>query len=355
MATKARWGWFLLGILGCAVLASGLMAPVEGGKPKPPPPPPVHYQLTFLDKLGHSDSLAYDINNAGDVVGVVNDGQGTSGRAFLYEASTGIVHDVNDLAGDTQGWTATEARGINQLGQIVGTAVDANGTTRGFLLDRTVQPPRFVVLPESGPGSQGARAINNLGDIVGVREGGYLVLWSPIGGTYVTQEWLELQPTAINDSGQIMSFSGRRYTPGVGWEDFSSYNVTWGGGMSNDGTFVGRRAAKPREIAFRFTDPDRMENLLAQSAAYGVDVNSAGDVLIQATSWVYLYTDRDGLWDLNKLLVGDAADVAVWMDRINRSPAAIADRDATGFAPICGTLRAGSPFIAYVLTPVLPQ
>jgi hypothetical protein len=38
MVTSVRWKWFLLPILGIALLAGGLVVHVEGGKPKPPPP-----------------------------------------------------------------------------------------------------------------------------------------------------------------------------------------------------------------------------------------------------------------------------------------------------------------------------
>ena len=51
MVAKLRWKWFLLPLLGLALLAGAVAVRVEGGKPKPPPPPPpsagVQYEIQF--------------------------------------------------------------------------------------------------------------------------------------------------------------------------------------------------------------------------------------------------------------------------------------------------------------------
>lgn len=78
-----------------------------------------------LGTLGgdNSYSYAYGINNAGQVVGnsVFNiSATGTTQHAFLWE--DGAMFDLNNLLSSNSGWTIFEARGINNVGQIVGTA-----------------------------------------------------------------------------------------------------------------------------------------------------------------------------------------------------------------------------------------
>ncbi|MBA3246986.1 MAG: DUF3466 family protein [Pyrinomonadaceae bacterium] len=79
---------------------------------------------------GGSQSFAYGINNLGQVVGASNSAA-TTLRAFLY--SGGEMQDLNSLIPTQSGWTLTEARDINDAGQVVGTGL-VNGQQRAFLL-----------------------------------------------------------------------------------------------------------------------------------------------------------------------------------------------------------------------------
>lgn len=78
-------------------------------------------------------SRAYGINNAGQVVGSANTAVGE--RGFLWTKETGMV-DLNTLfvPGTTQ--VLTIARGINDLGQIVGTS----NLARALLLTPVATP-----------------------------------------------------------------------------------------------------------------------------------------------------------------------------------------------------------------------
>ena len=70
---------------------------------------------------GGLSSLAYGINDSGQVVGRSDTTEGTSYRnphAFLY--SDGQMQDLNTLIPADSGWTLTDAREINNSGQIVG-------------------------------------------------------------------------------------------------------------------------------------------------------------------------------------------------------------------------------------------
>ena len=73
-----------------------------------------------------SHSYAWDINNAGQVVG-------EAGGPFLWEA--GVMRNLNDLVSQGSGLTLTYAMAINDSGQIVARAADAQGVGRVVLLN----------------------------------------------------------------------------------------------------------------------------------------------------------------------------------------------------------------------------
>ena len=79
---------------------------------------------------GGAQSYAYAINDRGQIVGAAN-GASVELRAVLFENGRAI--DLNTLLPANSGWTLTEARDINDRGQIVGTGF-LNGRQRAFLL-----------------------------------------------------------------------------------------------------------------------------------------------------------------------------------------------------------------------------
>jgi probable HAF family extracellular repeat protein len=114
--------------------------------------------MTNLGTLGGFDSYAYDINNHGAVVGVssVRVGGSIRSRPFIYR--DGIMTDLNELldpiTGD--GWTLSDARGINDYGQIV-----ATGTGNRVLLltpISAVPEPQTYALVLAGLAVVGATA-----------------------------------------------------------------------------------------------------------------------------------------------------------------------------------------------------
>ena len=393
MSVKVRRSWCMLSVIGSVVLASTMLVQVvqvEAKKPIPPPPPdpPVEYLITWLDRLGRERALTEDMNNAGNVVGSVYDyvdldgGYYTNRTAFVYVASLDQVIDLNEMINGMlddddpsfDGWTATSANGINDLGQIAGSAEnDVTGETRGFMFDP--QGPLCVLLPQplNGPG-QTAVKINNLSDIVATEEGGWKTQYegNALDGYALVGSWLrESSITAFNDRGQILLSNGLRYTPGAGWEDFSAtYDILFAVGMNNDGTFVGSREKKERgtrRFSFRFTDgsdgnPAEMLDIMANVRS-AWDVNSHGDVCITDVVRAHLYMDDHGLWALDDMVIGATADVENWTDSSITYATDISDRDATGFGSISGyaykittidkktTTRT---MTAFILTPVLP-
>jgi probable HAF family extracellular repeat protein len=88
-------------------------------------------RLTDLGTLpGGTQSYAYAINNMGQAVGA-SDSSATGQLAVVFDR--GEVRDLNRLIPAGAGWLLTEARDINDSGQIVGTGV-VDGRVRAFLL-----------------------------------------------------------------------------------------------------------------------------------------------------------------------------------------------------------------------------
>jgi probable HAF family extracellular repeat protein len=85
-------------------------------------------ELPRLDE--DQTSAAYDINEGGQIVGVSNGGP-IGERAFLYE--NGMIVDLNRLIQPDSPLYLLMAQGINDNGEIVGTALDASGEQVGFL------------------------------------------------------------------------------------------------------------------------------------------------------------------------------------------------------------------------------
>lgn len=85
----------------------------------------------LLDTLGGNSSIAWGINNAGQIVGVAETASGDD-HAFLYEC--GMIIDLNSLLAEASGWQLYEARAIDDSGKIVGWGFSPSGEVHAFLL-----------------------------------------------------------------------------------------------------------------------------------------------------------------------------------------------------------------------------
>lgn len=221
----------------------------------------VHAQTYTFTDLGHAGgvtSAAANINNLGQVVGLVKDADGRSyasnwvdGQAVqlgLAPAYWGGYRDFSNpwgISGSEIGindagqiaWTRTDvnngshatvwfngestdlgtlggaqsdARGINQAGQVVGRAQDANGNWRAVVWNGGQATE--LTTPNLSSSSQ-ANALNNAGQIVGYERrqseqyGAHPVIWDQgmpgnldesLGSSY------EPQAYGLNDVGQIV-------------------------------------------------------------------------------------------------------------------------------------------------------
>ena len=87
--------------------------------------------------LGGTESCANDINDYGEVVGYSLTTNGVR-HAFYWHDSTGMI-DLNTLVDSSKGMVMNNARAINNLGQIIGIGI-LNEEERGFLLSLIPEP-----------------------------------------------------------------------------------------------------------------------------------------------------------------------------------------------------------------------
>jgi probable HAF family extracellular repeat protein len=100
--------------------------------------------MTDLGVLpGASNSRAAGINSSGQIVGA-SLVSGVGDRAFLY--SNGTMSRLNDLIGPNPKWNIFAANDINDKGWIVGSGVAANGEQHAILLTPVPEPSTLALL-----------------------------------------------------------------------------------------------------------------------------------------------------------------------------------------------------------------
>ncbi|MFN8573816.1 MAG: hypothetical protein U0132_17295 [Gemmatimonadaceae bacterium] len=125
------------------------------------------WQITMTDLgflPGGSFSSAYDINNAGEVVGVATDVGGTTRRAIWRN---GVIVDTLPQASAA----TTTARQMNESRQFVGTAVVNSKAGYGVFWENGVAIP-LQPLPGTVASGAAANGINAWGDVAGGGTGG---------------------------------------------------------------------------------------------------------------------------------------------------------------------------------------
>jgi probable HAF family extracellular repeat protein len=205
-----------------------------------------------------SGTEAYGINNAGEVVGTGYINSSTF-HAFLY--SGGKMKDIGP-----SGAFQASAYAINTAGQIVGTYSLNSGASGTFLYTNG----KMTTLPNP-PGSRGGfgAAINDNGEIVGTlypSEGSHAAkfsdgAWTDLGNLTGAQG---SGATAINTAGQIV---GTAIFPPI-YKPFRAGKhvpfISTAGGLVNLNTLI------PSGTGFTLTD--------------AVDINESGQILCDATN-----------------------------------------------------------------------
>jgi probable HAF family extracellular repeat protein len=148
---------------------------------------------------GSGSSYAGGINDINEVVGAVN------GRAFLIR--DGLIYQLGVLPGHG----SSDARAINNKGQVAGSSVTADGISHAFLWDLGTMHD-LGTLP--GDGASQAQALNAAGDVVGRSGAGDLsvsraVIWqngvaTDLNRLIPSSGWMLSSATGINDRGQIV-------------------------------------------------------------------------------------------------------------------------------------------------------
>jgi probable HAF family extracellular repeat protein len=172
--------------------------------------------LTKIGTLGGTESAATAINSSGQVVGGASLVGDTAGHAFLY--SGGTMHDL----GVPPGGTSSGALGINANGQVVGSFSLSDGTTHAFLWTPTTPNGTSGTFSDLGtvPGTtfSEAEGISDSGQIVGTS---YVLYRAPAYAFLYTGGQMTILGTApfgdahaINKSGEVVGESDSLYSGG---------------------------------------------------------------------------------------------------------------------------------------------
>ena len=102
------------------------------------------YEVIDLGTLGGRGSQAYSINDAGQIVGLAKNTEGSHAPTLFDPTGAGNNIDLNTLIDPASGWTLKEAHDINNSNWIVGQGLNPQGEYHAFLL--VPEPATFALL-----------------------------------------------------------------------------------------------------------------------------------------------------------------------------------------------------------------
>jgi probable HAF family extracellular repeat protein len=195
--------------------------------------------LTNLPTLGGPFSVAWAINDRGDIVGTSELASGfPNEHAFLYRR--GQLHDLGTLGG-----AFSQAKDINNKGTIVGSSWIGFGQLRAFVYRDGVMT---ALLPDTG-GATAAEAVNERGQIVGSAGNHAFVYDRRVTKDLGTLGGPTSEAKDINDRGQVVgssntatgSISAFLYTDGAMRDvgTVAAYAGSLGEAINNRGQVVG--------------------------------------------------------------------------------------------------------------------
>lgn len=319
------------------------------------------FVATPLGTLGGPGSVAYGVNDAGQVVGAADADDG-SFHAFVWDNGTMI--DLGTLTGGD----VSSAHSINNAGVIVGRSHNASGVDRAVRWV-PVAPGQWQIedlgtLKPDDTGFGWATRINDNGQIVGyatASSGSYHAFrWT--SGTMMDLGTLSYsgplaysQGLGINDAGKSVGFAYQvlggpehgMYHDGAAGQDITpadSFALAQGHNINSSDVIVGYISTNATGGAFRAaTYPPRgpwqlIPLLPGTSDSYGYDINDAGVVV--GTSFLAgpssdffgLYYDGTQSINLNDVTTGAPAQIVDAYDISNT--ALIAANSADALAPM---------------------
>ena len=229
------------------------------------------YRITDLGKVADITEGAFDINNAGTVVGVA------SSKAFMWKA--GVRSDLDAWANAGSGSIAVEG---NESDEAVGTA-----STAGFAAHLTTFQAGHANVDTAGKGD--GYGINNLGFVVGTRDG-QGILKDPTTGAITA---LSFTPNAVNDSNHVVG-NGVLWIAGqftqLGTLGLNTSNSTTAIDINEQDVVVGRSFYVGGAFhAFRWDRASGMHDLgdLGGNVSSANHVNALGEIVgysLDATS-----------------------------------------------------------------------
>jgi probable HAF family extracellular repeat protein len=229
-----------------------------------------------LGTLGGNASFATAINARGEIAGF---SQTHAGDVHAFRYSNGVMLDLNRSLGDPP---HSEAFGINEAGDVVGTLTRADGTGRAFMYARG----KADDLGTLGGGSAGASDIADSGIVVGSSETG-----AGSSHAYVYNRGRMIDIGTL--PGGLWSIASRVS---------SSAQVTgWTGYIDQHGSYYSH--------AFRYSGGvmEDLGTLPRSSSTAGLGINNRGQVVgyadVDGWDHGFLYTDGV-MYDLNDLMVG---------------------------------------------------
>lgn len=211
------------------------------------------YQTIELPQGASQADASYSLNDEGEIAGYYFD-EDSLAHSYLWQRGTLVP-----LNAPNQLWT--NARKINNRGQVVGTYGDAYGSYFGFLWDTEKGTWTQLMDPPGITEANAVTGINNHGVILGSAVGGAFpnwVGWTLSHGSYsfftvpgFAGGPTDVTTTGINDEGTISGYYFERSIPSEGVHGFvrehgkiTRLNVpgadqTVPTGINNDGDVVG--------------------------------------------------------------------------------------------------------------------
>ena len=265
---------------------------------------PQDYISVTITSLGGTESRAYDINNAGDVVGFSRLADGHREAVIWHDANGNNVLDPGELQSlGTLGGTESGAFSINESGQVAGWSWLPGDTNHAATLwtdgnaNWSADPGELASLGDLGGGKSRGYSINNAGQVAG--------LAFTMSGRRDAMRWTDGNGNWSGDPGEMTDIG-----------TLGGAN-TYGEGINSAGHVVGFSEVTPGvDHGFRWVDADANGHVnpgelvdlgtLGGTNSRAWAINDSGIVAGESETadghtHAFIYNDLAGMVDLGTL------------------------------------------------------